>query len=78
VGGAADIVPDGFGDGLPTIRPWVEDHFDFSGCAVAPDAVPSDRAAVRAELGFGPEERVCVVTVGGSAARAAGLIAELL
>src|SRR5262249_23682101 len=67
VGSAADVVPHGFGPGLPAIRPWVEEHFDFSGYVLAPDAgAPVDRAALRAELGYGPDEVVCVVTVGGS------------
>ena len=66
VGNPADIVPHSFGDGLPKIRPWVEQHFEFCGYALAPDAAPADRSALRAELGFAAEERVCVVTVGGS------------
>jgi pimeloyl-ACP methyl ester carboxylesterase/predicted glycosyltransferase len=66
VGNAADIVPHAFGEGLPAIRPWVEEHFEFSGYVLAPDAAPTDRAGLRAEVGFGPDERVCVVTVGGS------------
>ena len=37
------------------------------GYVLAPDAgVPADRDALRAELGYGPDERVCLVTVGGS------------
>jgi pimeloyl-ACP methyl ester carboxylesterase/predicted glycosyltransferase len=67
VGEPADIVPHAFGDGLPAIRPWVEEHFDFSGYVLAPAAgEPADREALRAELGYGPDERVCLVTVGGS------------
>jgi len=67
VGSAADIAPHDFGDGLPQIRPWVEEHFDFSGYVLAPDAgEPEDRTALRAELGYAPDERVCLVTVGGS------------
>jgi pimeloyl-ACP methyl ester carboxylesterase len=66
VGSAADVVPGAFGSGLPEIRPWVEEHFAFSGYVLAPDAAPPDRDALRAELGWSPDERVCVVTVGGS------------
>jgi predicted glycosyltransferase len=66
VGSAADVVPDAFGPELPAIRPWVEGHFDFSGYVLAPDAAPGHRDALRAELGYGPDEVVCVVTVGGS------------
>lgn len=61
-----DIVAHGFGDGLPKIRPWAEQHFEFSGYVLAPDAAPEDRTALRAQLGFLPDEPVCVVTVGGS------------
>ena len=38
VGGPEDVVPRDFGDGLPAIRPWVQEHFDFSGYVLAPDA----------------------------------------
>ena len=29
VGNPGDIVPDRFGDGLPLIRDWVQDHYQF-------------------------------------------------
>jgi pimeloyl-ACP methyl ester carboxylesterase/predicted glycosyltransferase len=67
VGNPDDIVPDSFGPGLPPIRRWTEDHFDFSGYITGFDPRAfADRAAVRAELGYRPDEKVCVVTVGGS------------
>ncbi len=67
IGGPADVVPHDFGEGLPAIRPWVEQHFDFTGYALGPGVgAPADVAALRAELGYAPGERVCVVTVGGS------------
>ena len=62
VGEPADIVSHGFGEGLPRIRPWVEERFDFSGYVLANE--PPDREAARAELGY--DEPVCLVTVGGS------------
>jgi pimeloyl-ACP methyl ester carboxylesterase len=67
VGGALDIVPDAFGPDLPIIRDWTAEHFDFSGYVTGFD--PSDfgdREALRAELGYRPDEEVCIVTVGGS------------
>ena len=64
VGKPADIVPHDFGDGLPAIRPWVEEHFDFSGYVLAPAPARDARRAGRARLR--PDERVCLVTVGGS------------
>jgi predicted glycosyltransferase len=67
VGGPEDVVARDFGDGLPAIRPWVAEHFDFSGYVLAPDAsAPVDRATLREELGYRPDEVVCLVTVGGS------------
>jgi pimeloyl-ACP methyl ester carboxylesterase/predicted glycosyltransferase len=67
VGSPDDVIPRGFGEGLPAIRPWVEEHFEFSGYILAPDAgAPVDRAALRADLGYGEDEKVCIVTVGGS------------
>ncbi len=78
VGGPEDVVPRDFGDGLPEIRPWVQDHFDFSGYVLAPDAaVPVDREALRAELGYRPDETVCLVTVGGSGV-GAGLLRRVI
>ncbi len=67
VGEPDDIVPLSFGDGLPLIRDWTQEHYDFCGyvTGIDPGAV-SDSARLRAELGWGPDERVCVVTVGGS------------
>jgi predicted glycosyltransferase len=67
VGNAADVVPDTFGDGLPLIRNWVEQNYQFSGyiSGISPVGL-ADRAAIRAELGYRADEKVCVVTVGGS------------
>jgi predicted glycosyltransferase len=67
VGNPGDVVPDSFGAGLPLIRDWVEQHYQFAGYVSGydpPDA--ADRAAIRAELGYRPDEKVCLVTVGGS------------
>ena len=63
VGNADDIVPDSFGAGLPLIRDWTEEHFEFSGYITGfdPGELP-DREA----LGYRADERVCIVTVGGS------------
>ncbi len=78
VGSPEDIVPRDFGEGLPGIRPWVEEHFDFSGYVLAPDAGhPPDRAALRARLGYRPDDRICLVTVGGSGV-GASLLARVI
>lgn len=68
VGEPDDIVPDDFGPGLPSIRDWTERHFDFSGYITGFDPSPlaEGREALRADLGYHPDERVVIVTVGGS------------
>ncbi len=67
VGSPEDIVPDRFGPDLPAIREWTEAHYDFSGYVTGFDpAELADRDALRVELGYRPDELVCVVTVGGS------------
>jgi pimeloyl-ACP methyl ester carboxylesterase len=67
VGDPDDIVPDRFGPGLPDIREWTQRHYDFAGYVTGFDPAPvADREALRAELGYRPDEQVCVVTVGGS------------
>ncbi|KHL12063.1 UNVERIFIED_CONTAM: alpha/beta hydrolase [Mumia flava] len=67
VGDPEDVVDASFGDGLPSIRSWVEEEFDFAGYVSGFDVPDSAaRAALRRSLGYRPEHRVCVVTVGGS------------
>ena len=67
VGDPDDIVPDAFGPDLPLIRTWTEENFDFAGYITGFDPGElADRDALRAELGYHPDERVCIVTVGGS------------
>jgi pimeloyl-ACP methyl ester carboxylesterase/predicted glycosyltransferase len=66
VGNADDVVPGDFGPDLPAIRDWTERHFDFPGYVTGFDPVAVDREALRAELGYRPDEQVCLVTVGGS------------
>jgi pimeloyl-ACP methyl ester carboxylesterase len=67
VGEPDDIVPGEFGPDLPVIRAWTEDHYDFPGYITGFDpAELADRAALRDELGYGSDEAICLVTVGGS------------
>jgi pimeloyl-ACP methyl ester carboxylesterase/predicted glycosyltransferase len=74
VGDPEDITPERFGDELPGIREWTAEHFSFAGYVTGFDAAQfSDREALRYELGYRPDQRVCLVTVGGS-----GVGADLL
>ena len=68
VGEPDDIVPDDFGPGLPAIRDWTERHYDFSGYITGFDPTPliERRDELRKELGYQPDERIVIVTVGGS------------
>jgi pimeloyl-ACP methyl ester carboxylesterase/predicted glycosyltransferase len=63
VGDPDDIVPDAFGPGLPRIRDWTEQHYDFSGYITGFDP---GQLGDREALGYAADERVCIVTVGGS------------
>jgi pimeloyl-ACP methyl ester carboxylesterase/predicted glycosyltransferase len=63
VGDPDDIVPDAFGPDLPMIRDWTEQHYSFAGYV---SGIDPGRLADRAALGYGDDEQVCVVTVGGS------------
>ena len=63
VGNPDDIVSDAFGPDLPQIRDWTEEHYDFAGYVTGFDPRHlGDRGA----LGYRDDERVCIVTVGGS------------
>ncbi len=67
VGNPEDVVDERFGPDLPMIREWTEEHFDFSGYVTGFDPAQfADREALRAELGYAADEKVCIVTVGGS------------
>jgi pimeloyl-ACP methyl ester carboxylesterase/predicted glycosyltransferase len=67
VGNPDDIVPLGFGSGLPLIREWTQKHFDFAGYVTGFDpAALTNRDALRAALGYRQDEQVCIVTVGGT------------
>src|SRR5262249_46834126 len=67
VGNAEDVVDERFGPDLPLIRDWTSRHFSFAGYVTGFDPRElGDRDRLRAELGYRPDELVCIVTVGGS------------
>jgi pimeloyl-ACP methyl ester carboxylesterase/predicted glycosyltransferase len=67
VGDPEDIVPAHFGPDMPAIRGWTEQHYSFAGYVTGFEPPASaEREALRSELGYRPDERVCIVTVGGS------------
>jgi pimeloyl-ACP methyl ester carboxylesterase/predicted glycosyltransferase len=61
VGDADDIVPDAFGPDLPLIRDWTSQHYSYAGYVTG-----FTPGGDRASLGYGDDEKVCIVTVGGS------------
>ena len=65
VGNPGDLVTTPLGPGLPTVREFARERYSFAGY-VSGWSPPADRAELRAELGYRPDERVCLVTVGGS------------
>ncbi|MCW2606700.1 MAG: alpha/beta fold hydrolase [Frankiales bacterium] len=67
VGRPQDVVDESFGPGLPGIREWTAAHYDFSGYVTGFDpATLRDTQRLRRGLGVGPDDRLCLVTVGGS------------
>ena len=67
VGDVQDVVGERFGPDLPLIRDWTEEHFSFAGYVTGFDPADlGDRERLRHELGYGEQEEVCIVTVGGS------------
>jgi pimeloyl-ACP methyl ester carboxylesterase/predicted glycosyltransferase len=67
VGSPDDIIPGTFGPDLPVIRDWTEANYDFSGYVTGFDlSLLGDRAELRAELGYHEDEKVCIVSVGGT------------
>jgi pimeloyl-ACP methyl ester carboxylesterase/predicted glycosyltransferase len=67
VGNRDDVVDLPFGPGLPRICEWTAQHFEFPGYILPFDPADfADREALRARLGFRPDETVVLAAVGGS------------
>jgi pimeloyl-ACP methyl ester carboxylesterase/predicted glycosyltransferase len=67
VGNPDDIVRLSFGKDLPAMRDWIPRHFEFSGYVLGQHPREfGPRDELRRRLGYRDEERVCIVTVGGS------------
>ena len=67
VGDPEDLVGDPLGPGLPSIRDWTLEHFDFTGYVMGERPDPADSGRLRKRLGYADDEVVCLVSVGGSA-----------
>lgn len=67
VGDEEDVLDREFGPDLPNMRHWAREHFGFPGYTYHFDpAHYRDRAALRRELGYRDDERVILVSVGGT------------
>jgi predicted glycosyltransferase len=67
IGEPDDVVDASFGPGLPDIRPWTLEHYEFPGYVTGFDPPsPDEVARARHELGYGADDVLCVVAVGGS------------
>src|SRR5918995_1046367 len=74
VGNPDDIVDERLGPQLPMIRDWTERNFEFAGYVTGFDPRSlGHRDELRDDLGYRPDEKVCIVSVGGS-----GVGADLL
>ncbi len=62
-----DIPDESFGEGLPRFRDWIPKWFDFGGYVLGYDpAQHANKAELRRELGYGPNEKVVICAVGGT------------
>jgi len=69
VGDEEDVLDRNFGPDLPNMRNWAREHFAFSGYTYHFDPADyRDKVELRHELGFREDERVIVVSVGGTRA----------
>ena len=67
VGNPEDIVDERLGPQLPMIRDWTERNFEFAGYVTGFDPRSlGHRDQLRDDLGYRPDEKVCIVSVGGS------------
>src|SRR6185312_13975004 len=69
VGDEEDVLDQEFGTDLPNMREWARTHFRFAGYPLHFDPrACADRSALRRRLGYRDDERVILVSVGGTLA----------
>ena len=67
VGNPEDVVDETFGPGLPNIREWTVANYDFAGYVTGFEPPTAEEVArSRRELGYGVDDVLCIVAVGGS------------
>ena len=72
VGNHEDVTTHSMAPGLGPMNEWAPGHYEYAGYVTGFDPAEfADRDALRDELGYAPDEKVCIVTVGGSGVGAA-------
>jgi predicted glycosyltransferase len=66
IGNPDDIIDAPLGPDLPTIRDWTQANYTFTGYTGIDPTQFGDRHELRAQLGYRPDEQVCIATVGGT------------
>jgi len=68
VGNPEDVPEQSFGPGLPGIREWTDRNFCYCGyCLPFDPQALADTERLRAQLGYRPDERIAIASVGGTA-----------
>jgi pimeloyl-ACP methyl ester carboxylesterase/predicted glycosyltransferase len=68
VGNPDDVIDEPFGPGLPRIREWTDRNFSYAGYALPFDPKAyADTEKLRARLGYKPNEKIAIASVGGTA-----------
>jgi pimeloyl-ACP methyl ester carboxylesterase/UDP:flavonoid glycosyltransferase YjiC (YdhE family) len=68
IGDPEDVLDEPFGRGLPNMREWAREHFEFSGYTLPFDpAAYRDAGAIRQRLGYAGDEVLVLATAGGTA-----------
>ncbi len=68
VGNPEDVTDLPFGPGMPSIRAWTDENFEYSGYTLPFDPADyADTEKLRKRLGYGRGEKVAIAAVGGTA-----------
>ena len=68
IGNPGDVTDERFGPGLPRIRDWTEQNFEFCGYTLPFDPrALEDTERLRAKLGYNAHEKLVIASVGGTA-----------
>jgi pimeloyl-ACP methyl ester carboxylesterase/predicted glycosyltransferase len=67
VGNPEDVTEQPFGEGMPSIRAWTDENFEYAGYTLPFDpAAYADTEKLRQRLGYGRDETLAIAAVGGT------------